>query len=538
MPDPGSESADLTRGRGRRRLRLGLGGATALAVLYGGLCKALLFHNLEYVGSDLFSFLDMSWSWYYAGPLLYDNVYGNSGAIHNFYLLPAFSPLTIPLGAYGFILGLVLLNLLAALRIVFAASLDLPGRLVLLTGLLSPIAYFVFDHREWGFHPELCYAPLGLLLALELLDGRPGRAIVTGLLAVLVKEDGAVLCASVLLAYFAGRLWENRKRPREERLRMLAAGVLSLSAVTLVFAGGMAILLMPRRTLVGTQTTATPRVQESLKVLREALAGRGDPEARLRLAKGVAAYALVGALFLLPLGRRFSRGALLLLLSCGPLVIVLAVSSAGYGFRHMVWPPRLATFLGLVLACQALASSRASSCGPATLPARAAAGIGALVLLSWGLQLVLLSRRGYSPWPRLNAEALLSERGYRLATLPKEEVRLVRCVAQRLPGGLPVVPHPGSHPMFHRQSILFEWIEGSWQRARLRVVGWEEAGATPRETSCRGPEAGGLVVEAECSLLPLVAGCGRGVEAALDPMDPDRRTMREGPIFDLPLRRR
>ena len=85
----------------------GLGVAAALAVLFAGLCKGLLFHNLDYVGSDLFSFLDGTWSWYYTGQLLRDNVYGNQGAIHNFYLLLAFSPLTIPLGAYGLRRGAV-----------------------------------------------------------------------------------------------------------------------------------------------------------------------------------------------------------------------------------------------------------------------------------------------------------------------------------------------------------------------------------------------------------------------------------------------
>ena len=76
-----------------------------LAVLYAGLCKALLFHGLEYFHTDFFSFLEMSRSLFQYGELLRDNAYGHDAAIHNFYLLLAFAPLTLPLGAYGLILG-------------------------------------------------------------------------------------------------------------------------------------------------------------------------------------------------------------------------------------------------------------------------------------------------------------------------------------------------------------------------------------------------------------------------------------------------
>src|SRR5713101_7327538 len=133
MPSREPESADLAWSR-RRLPPLALGVAAVLLVLYAGLCKALLFHDLEYFGSDLFSFLEMTWSWHYAGQLLHDNVHGYPSAIHNFYLLLAFSPLTIPLGAYGLILGLVLFNLMAVLRVATAAVLDLPTRLVILAG--------------------------------------------------------------------------------------------------------------------------------------------------------------------------------------------------------------------------------------------------------------------------------------------------------------------------------------------------------------------------------------------------------------------
>jgi hypothetical protein len=78
---------------------------------------------------------------------------------------------------------------------------------------------------------------------------------------------------------------------------------------------------------------------------------------------------------------------------------------------------------------------------------------------------------------------------------------------------LPVFPPPGSFPIFHRQSIVFAGFESVWQEARVRVVGPTSVGASER-TPCRLPERGGLVVEAECSLLPLVADCAPSARAS------------------------
>src|SRR5262249_22292573 len=152
--------------------------------------------------------------------------------------------LTIPFGAYGLVLGLSLLNALAAWRVATFAGLDLAGRLAVLAGLVSPVAYFVFDNPYWGFHPELCYPPLAVVFAVELAVGRRWRVALAALPLVLVKEDGAVVVATILVAFFASRLLALRHGPPEERRRTLAAAFWSLLAVTLVFAANMAVLAL------------------------------------------------------------------------------------------------------------------------------------------------------------------------------------------------------------------------------------------------------------------------------------------------------
>jgi hypothetical protein len=491
----------------RRRGALVLAAAATLAVLYAGLCKALLFRNLEYFETDFFGFLEMSWSWHYAGRLLHDNAYGDHFAIHNYYLLPLLSPLTIPLGAYGLIVALVVFHLAAVLRIVRAEALDLPGRLAVLAGLLGPIAYYVFDNPVWGFHPEIFYPPLVALLAIDLLEGKTGRAIAVVVLIVLVKEDGAVLVAAVLAAYFVHRLWSLRAGDREERRLVVRAALLSLLAVTLVFLAGMAVLSVASQSLPPTQTGASPRLSKALRILAASLAGDARSLQRTRLLEGLMAYAGTMALVLLPLGRRLPRGLVLAGLSAPPVIVVLAVSSAIYRFELMAWPPRLALLLGLVVACAVFTWSVPTR--PAS--ARTAAGVVLLVAASWGLQVLLLKHIGYSPWPRLDTMALLRADGYRASAVPPAELAFLRCVAGRLPRGLPVSAPRRLIPVFHRQSVVFEELMvHAWHPPRLRVV--PSTTTAPEGGACRGPQAGGLAVEAECSLLPLVRGCGRDAD--------------------------
>jgi hypothetical protein len=135
------------------------------------------------------------------------------------------------------------------------------------------------------------------------------------------------------------------------------------------------------------------------------------------------------------------------------------------------------------------------------------ARVVALVAASWALQVLVLHRaEGYSLWARLDARALLRGEGTRASRLPAEELRFLRCLGERLPPGLPVSAFGDTHPVFHRQSIVFEAREAyAWHPPRLRVV---PASSTLRDpTACRDPGVGTVAVETECGLLPLVAAC-------------------------------
>lgn len=485
-----------------------LAAAALLLVLYGGLCKALLYHGLEYFHTDFVSFLQMSRSLLESGELLRDNVYGHHAAIHGFYLLLACSPLTLAFGAYGLILGLVLLHAAAVLRVAFAPSLDLASRVAVLGGSLGPIAWAVFDNPVFGFHPELAYPPLCLLLALDLREARPRRAVLLAALVALVKEDGAVLLFSVLAAHFGAQLWALRAGPAAERRAVAARAAWSLAAATAVFVAGMTLLWWMGRSLEQPQEIAEVRVVDALRNAGHALAGRGL--LRENLLTGLLGYAAVALLTLAPLGRSAGRGIALLALSAPPLVAVLVVSAGSYRFRYMLWPHRTAALFALAAACLVLASPAARVAGRRVL-----AGALALVALSWTIQLLALERaEGYAPGARFRAAALIAGEGTRAARLPPPELRFLRCLAARLPPGLPVSAFGDLHPVFHRQAVVVPARQQhARQPPRLRVLPRDEA-ALPAPGFCRGPAVGGLAVEAECELVPLVSGCGQ------DPPDP------------------
>ena len=164
----------------------------------------------------------------------------------------------------------------------------------------------------------------------------------------------------------------------------------------------------------------------------------------------------------------------------------------------------LALLVGLLVACIVFARSTPSRLASV----RTTAGVVVLIAVSWGLQVLLLSHSGYSPWPRLDARALVRGSGYRASTVPRRELGFLRCVAGRLPGGLPVSAPRGVVPVFHRQSIVLQELEAhAWHPPRLRVV--PSIMAAAEGTVCRGPQVGDVAVEGECGLLPLLWDCGR-----------------------------
>ncbi len=502
-PGPGGHAIET----GRHPWSPALAGLGLLVVLIAGLNKALLFRNLSYYTTDLFAFLEMTKSWLYAGGVLHDNAFGFHGAIHNFYGLLAFAPLTIAFGAYGLILGLVLVHAAAVLRVASSAVLDFPARLMVLAGVLGPVPFYVFDDIQMGFHPELLYPPLALLLAVELIGGWSWRGVVVAGAIVLVKEDGAIVCAAIVLAHTAWRVGALRHTSKEEAWRALRSGVGVLLVLAVVFLAGMALLGVMSEHYSGTQQTFMGRAGRAMRRVARAVSGQG-PEARVyRIRDAFEIYAAMSLLMLLPLGRRLLKGVALFAVAVPPILIVLVGSSAIALFNMMLWSPRIATLQAAVVAALVFAAVTL----PGQRPVRAAVVV-ALTALSWAGQAAVLHHMQYpmaSRWAGLASLARPAE-----SSLSSAEDGFLRCVAGRLSIDFPMSVPKHVRPIFHRQSLVFgrHREARAWHPTRLRIVS-ESHGAQGLDAGfCTGPSVGDFVVQAECDLVPRLIGCGPGTD--------------------------
>ena len=500
---PGNAPAASIADSDSRLARTALAILATLVVLFALACKALLFHDLEYTASDLYSFLEMSRSWLRGAPLLYENAYGSHAAIHGFYLVLAFAPLTWWLGAYGLFAGLALLQLLAALRVALTPALDLRGRLAVLGGLLSPFAWYVPDNPGYGFHPELCYPPLAVLLALALVERRRGQTLLAAVALVLVKEDGALVCAAVLAAHYACRLWAARAGPddvvgsrREAVWSLGAAGAASWSGCC---SSGGRVTRRPSRRRPPRSASIARRhslAHAPARQLRWTAGRAAGPAGRLRRARPA------GAVAARPAARRGARG-------------VRARRSADPGGAR-----RLGRAVQVRDAALGAAGGDADGRGT-RLPGRLAAGAGA----AGADRAPRLRRWGCSCCCRGRVRALLGTSATRAPggstcrrsgrrAAPRSRDCLGRSGLLALPGAPPAARHAGFTPG-RAVPVLPPAVDrlpdARGPRARARAAADRErrrGGSGPLATAaCATALLGPYRIAMTCDVEPVVAAC-------------------------------
>ena len=193
-----------------------LGWRIALAVLSIAIfalwyaAKISIFHSFQYT-SDLISMLQMSRGYLDGKPLLFDNAFGNHRAIHNYYTLILFGPLSWFFGAYGLYFG----ALLVWAGAVFVTIRALPSAgftrgLASLAWLLGPVSFWLFDDPEYGFHVEMLFVPLAVIALISLERGDKGLWLFSSFLMVATKEDGPVIACALHGFYFLSRYGVSR----------------------------------------------------------------------------------------------------------------------------------------------------------------------------------------------------------------------------------------------------------------------------------------------------------------------------------------
>ncbi len=176
--------------------------------------KLTLFNTLAYQ-SDLFSHIQISRSWLEGRTAMFENNYGDHAKYHNYFFSLLIAPLVYWWGGVGIFItqfALYVLALVYSFPIIYNKAKHQKWIVAVfyLAIFCGAYAFWLYDDTWFGFHIEMLYIPLGLIFSLSLYKKQYWLSILSGVLIVLVKEDGAVLLACLHILYFAWLFTSNQ----------------------------------------------------------------------------------------------------------------------------------------------------------------------------------------------------------------------------------------------------------------------------------------------------------------------------------------
>ncbi|GAB3769629.1 hypothetical protein GCM10028818_05970 [Spirosoma horti] len=231
--------------------------------------KIIRFQGLYYTFNDMYIFLQASCSWMNGRPLLYENIWGYDDRIHNNYAMLLWGPLIYIAGPYAVFTiqtGLSLLSYGLLLRQLGTRMASWAVWFMLFVLLAGPVWFWFNDHPGIGWHPELTYFPLSILFILALQAKRPGWFLLTALLIVLVKEDGALLAGAIHLAYLSIQYLVTDRQRNVFGLLALPKFWIVLVSWAVLFIAGMAFLSYKNHA-----AEPEPRLQQALTAIQNGL---------------------------------------------------------------------------------------------------------------------------------------------------------------------------------------------------------------------------------------------------------------------------
>lgn len=194
------------------------------------IAKLALFDKLFYQ-SDLYTHLEIARGWLQGRPLMHENCYGYHNKLHNYFFDLLMGPFAKQWGVYGIFgvqLALHIWALAYTLPTLLKGSNSFNHKLVVavlyITVFSGPYAFWLYDDPHYGFHTEMLYVPLGFMFAVSLYKKQHWVSIVTALLMLSVKEDGAVIVACIHLLYLAMQFIAKKITPKRWLLQSLLWG--------------------------------------------------------------------------------------------------------------------------------------------------------------------------------------------------------------------------------------------------------------------------------------------------------------------------
>jgi len=431
------------------------------------IAKSILFQNLEYT-SDLFSHLQMSKFSFEKG-LLFTNEWGRMSAIHNCYTILLFSPFTFAFGAYGLFIGTTFLYLLALWRLIALPDQlqSVQGKIAIIIAILGPTGFWLFDDPIYGWNLELNFVPMGILLAVSLIEQKFAWVAVSSILLALTKEDGPVLACTIFVAHeiLVRRNSPERSIPYGETA-MRVAKLCALWSVVF-FLGLLLIHFQKTYSAVAGQTDYGGRLISATIRLFDSF-NRPDGMNELR-SMYVGSLVLISATLVAIPTQLFKVAAAYLLASI-PIYLIIAIPSFAYAgtYHGLLWPPRFALLWSLAISLMMFFSSTETK---PTTAARQAVYLMAIAA-SLVLQVKALSYyRTYSFIDRISYPLGLG-RGDNLVSsqLSSTEIKFVECLADGVKQPSSVLTEGSLFALFHRHDIVFPaQVHHAWRTPVLAV---------------------------------------------------------------------
>ncbi len=385
-------------------------------------------------------------------------------------------PLIYAWGAYGAFaiqLSLLLISYILLLRYI---GQQLPKWAVwmVICVLLGPVWFWFNEHPGIGWHPELTYFPLLLLFLLALLNERTDWFLITAILIVLVKEDGALLAGVVHVAYVCLQyLAVHRQQSvfgvlREKRFWLVGSVWAGLFLV------GM-LLLSYKNNVVEPE----PRLQQALLVIKAGVYNPIFIQDNLILLGNTLLLLLPSIVLLVYVLYRFQfrqTGSVLLVYSIAQLILLLSnwvQGSTYYGTNFMfplvslTWAPRFVLMYAFSV-CYVVAVwllfGRDNRRTPAWQPV-----LLTLVLVLIQIPIVQATRSDFN-FSTVLYDTLTNRFDPQKAhLLPASDVAVIERLAQTIPPRSNVFMFDYLIPFFHKHYNIWP-TEKQWEKADLAII--------------------------------------------------------------------
>ncbi len=398
--------------------------------------KITIYSQLDYT-SDFFTMLELSRSWFRDGTFMFEPAFGFHAAIHGYYFMLLFYPFTLMANGYGVIVAFFLLLFITAY---YARKLSISWTVWFF--LVSPAAYWIYDDFIYGFHCELLYLPLGILLAISVaLSNRVVMFIVAAGM-MLIKEDAPILIWSILSASLIFTNESNKEILKKFLIISLVCGVLFLINLSLL---SLLNVLYSEAETKGRMLVALTQAVNSIK----------NGQFNTQFFSLFHALLLISSLFILCPIRAIPKVGFVFIITSIPLFAISFIGAMHYdptdSIHTITWPPRIVTVLTLFISCTIFASQQNPS-----LFFSSKYLVYTQILIIVALQSYVLSiTRGYEILDRLQPFRHFRHTKSIINYISKNELAFLDCLAHHTSGDISVLTEPHLFALFEHTKMLW-----------------------------------------------------------------------------------